>query len=36
MSYSISVVDDDVVCDAVDDILTGLSLGISVGGLFFC
>ena len=33
MSYSISVVDDDVACDAF---LTGLSLGVSVGGLFFC
>ena len=36
MSYSISVVDDDVACDAVADSLTGLSRGVSVGGVFFC
>ncbi len=36
MSYSISTVDDAVACDAGDDLIVGVTLGIAVGSLFFC
>lgn len=36
MNYSITSIDDSVACDAVDDVIVGVSLGIAVGSLFFC
>lgn len=36
MSYAVSVIEDSVACDAVDDVITGVGLGIAIGSLFVC
>lgn len=36
MHFDIEVTEETVAMDAVDDIITGVCLGIAVGSLFFC
>lgn len=36
MNFAIDVNEEVVAMDAIDDIITGLALGIAIGSLFFC
>lgn len=36
MNFNVKMTEETVAMDAVDDIIAGICLGITVGSLFFC